>query len=75
MTRIEDALVPICHCYGLIKSDKPPYYVATKQKDRKIKDDKPYIDVTNLELTQYGRVRRPPKGFCDQYGIDLRKLI
>lgn len=43
--------------------------------DRKIKDDKPYIDVTNLELTQYGRVRRPPKGFCDQYGIDLRKLI
>ena len=28
-----------CHCYGLIKSDKPPYYLATKQKDRKIKDD------------------------------------
>lgn len=43
--------------------------------DRKVKDEKSYIDVTNLELTQYGRVRRPPKGFCDQYGIDLRKLI
>ena len=43
--------------------------------DRKTKDEKTYIDVTNLELTQYGRVRRPPKGFCDQYGIDLRKLI
>lgn len=43
--------------------------------DRKMKDEKPYIDVSNLELTQGGRVRRPPKGFCDQYGIDLRKLI
>ena len=43
--------------------------------DRKIKDDKSYIEVSNLELTKYGRVRKPPKGFCDQYGIDLRKLI
>ena len=43
--------------------------------DRKMRDEKPYIDVSNLELTQGGRVRRPPKGFCDQYGIDLRKLI
>ena len=43
--------------------------------DRKIKDDKSRIEVSNLELTKYGRVRRPPKGFCDQYGIDLRKLI
>ena len=43
--------------------------------DRKMKDEKPYIDVSNLELTQGGRVRRSPKGFCDQYGIDLRKLI
>lgn len=43
--------------------------------DRKIKDEKTYVDVTNLELTQFGRVRRPPKGFCDQYGIDLSKLI
>lgn len=43
--------------------------------DKKTKDERPYIDVTNLELTSYGRVRKPPKGFCDQYGIDLRKLI
>lgn len=43
--------------------------------NRKMKDEKPYIDVSNLELTQGGRVRRPPKGFCDQYGLDLRKLI
>lgn len=43
--------------------------------DRKVNDEKSYIDVSNLELTRGGRVRRPPKGFCDQYGIDLRKLI
>lgn len=43
--------------------------------DRKNQDEQSYIDVSSLELTQYGRVRRPPKGFCDQYGIDLRKLI
>lgn len=43
--------------------------------DRKTQDYKYSIDVTNLEITQSGRVRRPPKGFCDQYGIDLRKLI
>lgn len=43
--------------------------------DRKIKDEKSFIEVSNLELTQYGRVRRPPKGFCDQYAMDLRKLI
>lgn len=28
-----------CHCYGLIKNDNPPYYIATKQKDRKINDE------------------------------------
>lgn len=43
--------------------------------DKKIRDEQSYIDVSNLELTQYGRVRRPPKGFCDQYAIDLRNLI
>lgn len=32
-------LITACHCYGLIKQDSIPYYVATKQKDRKIKDD------------------------------------
>lgn len=28
-----------CYCYGLLNKDKPFYRVATKQKDRKIKDD------------------------------------
>lgn len=28
-----------CYCYGLIKNSNPPYYIATKQKDRKINDD------------------------------------
>lgn len=43
--------------------------------DRRKKDGESYINVANLELTQYGRVRRPPQGFCDQYAMDLRKLI
>ena len=43
--------------------------------DRRRKEDETYVDVSNLELTQFGRVRRPPKGFCDQYAMDLRKLI
>jgi predicted ATPase len=43
--------------------------------DRKNGEGKPSVDVVNLQITQSGRVRRPPKGFCDQYGIDLRKLI
>ena len=29
-----------CYCYGLLKKEKPFYRIATKQKDRKIKDDK-----------------------------------
>lgn len=33
-------LMTACHCYGLLKSDNEPYYIATKQKDRKIISDK-----------------------------------
>lgn len=29
-----------CYCYGLLKEEKNFYTIATKQKDRKIKDDK-----------------------------------
>lgn len=29
-----------CYCYGLIDTLKEPYTIATKQKDRKINDDK-----------------------------------
>lgn len=28
-----------CYCYGFIKENKMPYVIATKQKDRKIKED------------------------------------
>lgn len=28
-----------CYCYGFIKENKMPYVIATKQKDRKIKDE------------------------------------
>lgn len=33
------------------------------------------IKVQNLELTQKGVVKNPPKGFCDQYGYDMRKIM
>ncbi|MBR1718335.1 MAG: hypothetical protein IJ715_03600 [Bacilli bacterium] len=36
-----------CYCYGLVKKNNPPYYIATKQKDRKIKDD----DVKQIFMT------------------------
>ncbi len=28
-----------CYCYGLLKENKMPYVIATKQKDRKIKNE------------------------------------
>lgn len=33
------SLTTACHCYGLLKKDEKPYYIATKQKDRKIEDE------------------------------------
>lgn len=32
-------LTTACHCYGLLKKNAKPYYIATKQKDRKINDE------------------------------------
>lgn len=32
-------LTTACYCYGFIKNNKTPYYIATKQKDRKIHDE------------------------------------
>lgn len=29
-----------CECYGILKNNQDIYYIATKQKDRKIKNDK-----------------------------------
>lgn len=31
--------------------------------------------VCNLQLLQNGRVVKPPRGFCDQYAIDLKKIM
>lgn len=31
-------LTTACYCYGLIKQNDIPYYIVTKQKDRKIND-------------------------------------
>lgn len=31
--------------------------------------------VCNLQLLQNGRVVNPPRGFCDQYAIDLKKIM
>lgn len=31
--------------------------------------------ICNLEVTDKGRVKNPPKKFCDQYALDLRSLM
>lgn len=31
--------------------------------------------IANLDITNNGRVKNPPKGFCDQYAMDLRDLM
>lgn len=41
---------------------------------RRMEADKKFI-VQNLEITDKGRVKNPPKNFCDQYAMDLRKLM
>lgn len=33
------------------------------------------IVVSNLEVTSKGRVKNPPRKFCDQYAMDLRSLM
>ena len=33
------------------------------------------VIITNLEITNKGRVKNPPKNFCDQYAMDLRSLM
>ena len=32
-------------------------------------------NIINLEVTSKGRVKNPPKNFCDQYALDLRELM
>ena len=33
------------------------------------------VIIHNLEITNKGRVKNPPKNFCDQYAMDLRLLM
>lgn len=33
------------------------------------------VIVSNLEVTSKGRVKNPPRNFCDQYAMDLRALM
>lgn len=41
---------------------------------RKKEAEKRFV-VQNLEITPKGRVKNPPKNFCDQYAMDLRTLM
>lgn len=38
-------------------------------------EEKKSFTVQNLEITKKGRVKNPPKNFCDQYAMDLRTLM
>ena len=33
------------------------------------------VVISNLEVTSKGRVKNPPRNFCDQYAMDLRSLM
>ena len=62
------------YCYGLIKKEKIPYVVATKQKDRKIKNEKiKQIFVTD-SLYKVGIQTITYKGFKIQI-YDLERLL
>ena len=39
------------------------------------KDSSSDVLVNNLEVTPKGRVKNPPRNFCDQYAMDLRNLM
>lgn len=39
------------------------------------KESEKLFAVQNLEITSKGRVKNPPKNFCDQYAMDLRTLM
>ena len=63
-----------CHCYGLIKEDKPPYFVATKQKDRKMKDEKIKQIFMTDSLYQIGVSKITYQGF-NILIYDLERLL
>ena len=67
-------LTTACHCYGLYKKDTTPIYIATKQKDRKIKDeDIKQIFVTD-RLYELGISKITYKGY-NILIYDLERLL
>ncbi len=63
-----------CYCYGLIKKNTPPYFIATKQKDRKIKDDNVKQIFMTDSLYAIGKSKITYQGF-NIFIYDLERLL
>ena len=63
-----------CYCYGLLKQNSIPYYVVTKQKDRKIKDENVKQIFMTDELYSIGMNKVKYLGFDIQI-YDLERTI
>lgn len=63
-----------CYCYGLLKQNSIPYYVVTKQKDRKIKDENVKQIFMTDELYSIGMNKVKYLGFDIQI-YDLERLL
>lgn len=63
-----------CYCYGLLKQNNPPYYIVTKQKDRKIKDENVKQIFMTDELYGVGMNQVKYLGF-DIHIYDLERLL
>lgn len=67
-------LTTACHCYGLLKKDSKPYYIATKQKDRKIKDENIKQIFMTTSLYEIGISKITYQGF-NILIYDLERLL
>lgn len=63
-----------CFCYGLLEENRLPYYIATKQKDRKIKDENIKQIFMTDELYPIGLNHVKYLGFGIQI-YDLERLL
>lgn len=63
-----------CYCYGLIKQNQPPYVIATKQKDRKIQDEKIKQIFMTTSLYDIGASKITYHGFNIMI-YDLERLL
>lgn len=52
--------------------DKHDMDIVFFDRNGKIDSD---LTIENLEITRQGTVKNPPKNFCDQYALDLKKLM